>query len=60
MQRNDGLGIHPQIHCVGACDGVGKGLRTAPTFFRAAVMDIAELAWGLGAGRAGALAAGSC
>lgn len=45
---------------MGVCDRVGKGLRTAPTFFRAAVMDIAELDWGLGAGRAGALAARSC
>lgn len=43
----------------------GSGMLTfsrvvAPTFFRVAVVDIAELDRGFGAGRAGALAAGSC
>lgn len=37
-----------------------KSILTAPTFFRAAVMDIAALDWGVGAGRAGDLAARSC
>lgn len=37
-----------------------KCVLTAPTFFRAAVMDTAELVWSSGTGRTGALAAGLC
>lgn len=41
------------------CGRLCKCILTAPTFFRAAVMDMARIDWGLDTGRAGALGAGS-